>query len=263
MKRTIHPVLYFVFILTITSLACASLAGGGNAPATEADAPAETEPLATNTVIAPAPTQKPTNTPRPTNTPIPPAPDFFKEEFEGTTDPDNWFHFTFGPGGDDDQDLQIFQEGDGLTLDLGALDLYLYYMYEPYEYDDVALTLVAENLGRNNNNVSIVCRLDYDNAEWYEFSFESGGVWFLYAYKEGYNVLDNGGSNALNQGKAINEYAMTCDGNKITMSINGKVLKTHTDNKYNLGEGLVGFNISSLNVLPIIVNVKSFEIAEP
>src|SRR5690606_31763520 len=99
--------------------------------------------------------------------------------------------------------------------------------------------------------------------QWYEFSFESGGVWYLYVYKEGYKVLDNGGSNALNQGQAINEYSMKCDENQITMSINGTTLKTYTDNVYSLDEGLVGFNISSLNVLPVTVNVKSFNIPKP
>lgn len=259
MKRKVSPI-FFVSVLIIASLACGSFSGGGDAPAAETDAPVESEALPTNTT---APTQKPTNTPRPTSTPVPPVPQFFTEEFEGATDPDNWFYFPFGPGGDNDQDLQIFQEDDGLTLDLGALDLYLYYMYEPYEYDNVSLTMIAENRGRNNNNVSLVCRLDYENAEWYEFSFESGGVWYLYIYKEGYEVLDNGGSTALNQGLAINEYGMTCDGNQITMSINGTTLKTYTDNVYSLDEGLVGFNISSLNVLPITVNVKSFDIVEP
>lgn len=260
MKRKVSPFLFFVSVLIIASLACGAFSSGGDVPATETDAPVESEALATSTT---APTQRPTNTPRPTSTPVPPVPQFFTEEFEGETDLDNWFYFPFGPGSDDAQDLQIFQEDDGLTLDLGALDLYLYYMYEAYEYDNVSLTMIAENRGRNNNNVSLVCRLDPQNAEWYEFSFESGGVWFLYIYKEGYEVLDNGGSTALNQGQAINEYSMKCDGNQITMSINGTTLKTYTDNVYSLDEGLVGFNISSLNVLPIIVNVKSFDIAEP
>jgi hypothetical protein len=75
--------------------------------------------------------------------------------------------------------------------------------------------------------------------------------------------MDNGGSTELRQGLAVNEYAMTCEGNVITIYINGKKLKSYTDNKNFFNEGQVGFNISSLNVLPVTVNVKSFEIAEP
>jgi hypothetical protein len=260
MKRKSIPFIYFVSILVLVSLACGAFSGGsGDAPPSSSD---NSAPPATNT-SAPIPTQKPTNTPRPTAVPTEGPKDFFTEEFEDDTFMDHWFYFSFGPGGDNDSNLQIFQDGDGLTIDLGALDFYLYYMYEPFTYNNVKLTLVAENQGRNNNNVSLVCQMDYDNAEWYEFSVESGGVWYLYVYKDGYKTLDNGGVNALNQGQAINEYGLTCEDNKITMSVNDTVLKTYTDLTYVLDEGLVGFNISSLNVLPITVNVKSFDIAQP
>ncbi len=201
--------------------------------------------------------------PQPTAVPPTVGPEeFFTEEFDDSADMENWVAFSFGPGADDNANLRIEQEGEGVTFDLGALDLYEYYMYTPFTYRDVKLTVVAENRGVNNN-VSLVCRLDADNSEWYEFSFDSGGVWYLYAYKDGYTILDNGGSNNLKQGKAINEYGMTCEGNVITMYINGKELKSFTDRTYNFGEGQVGFNISSLNVLPVIVNVQSFDIATP
>lgn len=263
MKRH-QPILFFLSILLLASMACTALSGGGDTPSAppveNTSAPVENQPVATNTVAA---VLEPTNTPKPANTPVPAAQEFFTEEFESDTFIDQWYYFPFGPGSDNDQNLQIFQDGDGLTLDLGALDFYLYYIYDPKTYGDVSLTMVAENQGRNNNNVSLVCRLDYDNARWYEFSVESGGLWYLYAYDEGYNTMDSGGTNALKQGKAINEYSMTCEGNVITMYINGDELKSYTDRNFNLGDGQVGFNISSLNVLPITVNVKSFEIAQP
>ena len=109
----------------------------------------------------------------------------------------------------------------------------------------------------------MVCRLDYDSGKWYEFSVESGGLWYLYAFDNGYNFLDSGGASALKQGKEINEYGLECNGNTLTMYINGNKLKTYTDKKYNFKEGNVGFNISSLNVLPIKVNFKSFDISKP
>lgn len=161
------------------------------------------------------------------------------------------------------QTLRLTKKNEGLVFDLGDLDLYVYYIYNAQSYDDVSLTMTAENRGANNNNVSLVCRLNADDATWYEYSFESGGVWYLYAYEEGYHILDNGGSNDLKQGLAVNEYGMKCEGSVITMFINGKELKSFTDNKYAFIDGQVGLNISSLNVLPIIVEVQSFDIAEP
>lgn len=260
-----QPVLFFLSMLLLASLACASLSGGEAPPAAvppveNTSAPVENLPVPTNTS---APVLEPTNTPQPANTPVPAAQEFFTEEFESEAFFDQWYYFVFGPGFENDENLQIFQDGDGVTFDLGALDFYLYYIYDPQTYGDVSLTMVAENQGRNNNNVSLVCRLDYDNAQWYEFSVESGGLWYLYAYDNGYNTLDSGGANALKQGKETNEYSMTCEGNVITMSINGDELKSYTDRNYNFSDGQVGFNVSSLNVLPITVNVKSFDIAQP
>jgi hypothetical protein len=255
MKKTLNPLLLFISLMVIISLACSGVAGG-EAPASN------TDPTAQVPTSAPAPTERPTDIPLPTTVPPTVGPqEFFTEEFGVNSNQDNWYYFSYGSG--DEANLRIEQDGEGLTFDLGALDLYLYYIYEPITYKDTKLTIVAENQGVNNNNVSLVCRLDADNENWYEFSFESGGVWYLYAYDDGYNVIDNGGSNELKQGKAVNEYGMTCEGNVITMYINGKMLKSYTDRAYDFSEGQVGFNISSLNVLPVTVNVQSFDIAEP
>lgn len=252
--RTIpRPLPLFIMIILTVSLAC-SVIGGGSAPASEAPG--------TATAIAAPPTEKPTSIP-PTLAPSPTAgpQKFFKEEFDANTNLANWTSFSFGSG--DDKNLKIGQKDEGLIFDLGDLDLYVYYIYEPQTYDDVSLTMVAENRGGNNNNVSLVCRMNADDVTWYEYSFESGGVWYLYAYSDGYKILDNGGSNDLHQGLAVNEYSLTCEGNTITMYINGKKLKSFTDTKYAFTDGQVGLNISSLNVLPIIVEVQSFDIAEP
>ncbi len=266
MRSPARPFLFLVFIVLSVSLACSTLTGG-NTPAPQASTEAPSIQLPTQE-SAPLPTARPTDEPapiQPTSAPVDVPQDFFKEEFSTNTNLGNWSYFTTGPGSKDDSNLSVDARDDGLLFDLGTLDLYVYYLYEfQLAYRDTTVTLVAENRGVNNNNVSLICRMNYDKAEWYEYSFESGGVWYLYSVSSGaYKRMDNGGSNALRQGLAVNEYAMTCKGNTITMYINGQKLKTYTDNKNGFFEGQVGFNISSLNVLPVTVNVKSFEIAEP
>lgn len=186
---------------------------------------------------------------------------FFTEEFESSFVAENWQYFTLGSG--DDSDLVIQQESDHLLFDLGDEDLYVYYIYTPYIYEDVSIALNAENRGRNNNNVSLICRMNEEGTSWYEFSVESGGVWYLYAMDGKYNILANGGTTALKQGREVNEYRMDCDGSEIALYVNGKEIRTVKDTKYGFDEGAVGFNISSLNVLPITVEVNSFEIAQP
>jgi hypothetical protein len=271
MRTPARPFLFLVFIVLTVSLACSALSSGSTpVPQAPTEVPSiqlPTQPavqLPTQPSIQlPPPTSKPADVPaqQPTDTPK----DFFKEEFNSNTNMGNWTYFYMGKGSSDTSNLKVDLQNDGLLFDLGTKDLYVYYLYESQlAYKDTTVTLVAENHGANNNNVSLVCRLNYDKGNWYEYSFESGGVWYLYSVNDGtYKTMDNGGSNALHMGVAVNEYAMTCKGNTITLYINGNKLKTYTDKVNAFFDGQVGFNISSLNVLPVAVNVKSFEVAEP
>lgn len=262
--KTLRPLFFFSSLLLIVGLAC-SLTGGGSTP-TQPEQPQQPAEQPTQPPAPVATEIPPTEAPAPTATTAPEQPsadasEFFKEEFDSSAALDNWDYFALGTGKDDD--LKIEQEDDHLLFDLGDEDLYVYYIYLPYEYGDVALTMNAQNRGRNNNNVSLVCRMNSDGTQWYEFSVESGGLWYLYAVDDKYNIMDNGGTNSLKQGKEVNEYKLVCEGDEITMYINDDKIKTVTDTKYGFGDGMVGFNISSLNVLPITVEVNWFEVSEP
>ena len=78
-----------------------------------------------------------------------------------------------------------------------------------------------------------------------------------------YNIHRQWRYHCLKQGKEVNEYKMDCEGDEITLYVNGTELKTVRDTTYGFDEGPVGFNISSLNVLPVTVNVNWFDIAQP
>lgn len=259
--KAFRPVLFLVLIMLVVGLACSTVTGGRDVPtqpvATQEPVQPVNPPTATT---APEPTEAPTEAAPPTES-APEARDFYTEEFESEYAPDNWQTFTLGKGEDDK--LVIQQEDDHLLFDLGDEDLYVYYMYTPYTYENVSVRLNAQNRGRNNNNVSLICRMNEDGSKWYEFSVESGGVWYLYAVDGGYNRIANGGVNSLRQGKEENTYRMDCVDNEITMYVNDKKLTTFKDNKYLFNDGYVGFNISSLNVLPITVEVNWFEITQP
>jgi hypothetical protein len=260
-----RPVLFLAIVLMLVGLACSAVTGGGDTP----EPPAATQ-VPVNVTEAPTeePTTEPTAEPteeateEPTQEPVSnEAQDFYVEEFGSDFNPDNWQYFIVGDG--DDDNLVIEQRDDYLYFDLGAEQLYVYYMYAPYIYSDVSLELNALNQGRNDNNVSLICRMNDEGTEWYEFSVESGGLWFLYAFEDGYNRIANGGTNDLRQGKEQNTYRMECVGDEITLYINDKKLNTIRDSKYFFNEGYVGFNISSLDVLPITLEVNWFEIAQP
>ena len=235
--------LLVVTLILITAVACSTTE---SRPATATPSP---------------PTQSLPTLPTEVVLPITSASEFFTEEFDSEGVLTNWENFSMGSG--EETNLVIKQQDDHLLFDLGSEDLYVYYVYKPFEYEDVSIKLSAENLGQNNNNISLVCRMNPERSRWYEFSVENGGLWYLYAVDGQYNILSNGGARALKRGQEVNEYAMTCNGDEISLYVNGQKLKTVTDSTYGFPRGKVGFNISSLNVLPITVAVDWFEISRP
>ena len=136
-----------------------------------------------------------------------------------------------------------------------SLDYYLF--YEAFSYQDVKLEISSDNRGVNNNYVSLICRYDPEYG-WYEFNVANNGLYNIYAMeilengKLRENRIANGGSLAIKQGKGINEYAATCQGDQLTLHINGEKVASVTDAKYSLHEGQVGVAVSSLNVVPVV-----------
>jgi hypothetical protein len=216
--------------------------------------PEPTEPPATEATVTKTFTEVPA-------TEAPATPQVFKEEFASEDALENWDSFSLGSG--EDNNLVIERQDGHLLFDLGDEDLYVYYVYTPHEYDDISIKLSAENRGRNDTTISLVCRMNSEGTQWYEFSVEGAGLWYLYAVEDNYNVIANGVTNALKQGQEINEYAMICDGDEITLFVNDEEIHSVRDTTYGFNRGLVGFNISSLSVLPITVAVNWFEISQP
>lgn len=262
--RNLRPLFVFVSFVLLVGLACQFTGGGTPAPQPQqqsqppTQAPAPTQP-------APEPTQPPapTEPPAPTNTPEPVRSQFFTEEFDQEPGAD-WVVDILGPGADRYKDkVKTEFTNSRMRIELPNEDLYFYYTFTGFSYDNVRLDLRADNRGVNTNNVSLVCRASSDG--WYEWSVGSGGDWYLYAVTNNYNLLTNGGTTFLKQGKEVNEYTMICKDKTISMFVNGQEIKQSpfTDNRYGLRDGSVGFNISSLSVTPVIVEVDWFKISEP
>jgi S1-C subfamily serine protease len=191
------------------------------------------------------------------------APDFYKEEFDNGAD--NYKYFVIH--GDDNQihadnsDVNLNTQDSSLVFDILKQNRYIYVYYDPYTYTDVSLEMVAENQGKNSNNVTLFCRYNADQNSWYEFNVSNGGEYWIYAYTDGsYHTIADGGSTAVNEGRATNDYVVGCHGQELALVINGQQVRTVTDTNYNLKEGRVGFGVSSFNVLPITVAVNSFTI---
>lgn len=260
--KNLRPLLFFVSLLLIVGLACV-IGGPTTPPPPTAEQPIKVEePTATPEPTEP-PTEEPTLPPTEPPTEAPAVSQFFTEEFD--QDPGSfWVIDVIGPGAEKHKDkVKTEFSNSRMRIELPEDDLYFYYSFLGYEYEDVQLDLRADNRGANTNNVSLICRSSKDG--WYEWSVGSGGDWYLYAVTDKYNLVANGGTLFLKQGKEVNEYRMVCKGKSISMYINDKEIKGSpvTDNKYGLRDGTVAFNISSLNVTPVIVEVDWFKVSEP
>jgi hypothetical protein len=186
------------------------------------------------------------------------APTFYVENFDpdGTT-VNNWSWFT--TSGDENM-FDIYTDNGKLVFDINGEDLYTYLMYDPWYYTNVRVDAVAENRGKNNNNVGLICRATDDG--WYEFSIANNGLWWIWAYDGTYTMLANGGSTSINMGKGVNEFTIMCYDTTLALYINGVEAHTMKETNFAFREGQIGIGVSSFDVLPIVVEFDYVAINE-
>jgi len=181
---------------------------------------------------------------------------YYTEEFDG--DLSNYSYFEFHGN---DSDVNLTTQDGSLVFDLQKANLWTYVTYDPYTYTDATITMVADNQGKNSNNVTLICRYNADDNSWYEFNVSNGGEYWIYAHVDGdFHTVADGGSNAVKQGRATNVYTAGCHGNQLALYINGQEVRTVSESNYGLADGKVGFGVSAFSVLPIKVAVNSFTI---
>lgn len=263
--KPLRPLLFFVSMLIIVGLACSFGGGNNNPPPTQPVQP--TQPPQPTAVPPTEPEPEPTVA-APTEPPAPQSEQFFTEEFDDPLSND-WSILTVTGSDDADPDKVTVESQDGqLVWNFDSEYVYYYIFYEPFTYEDVKVDVRADNRGRNNNNISLICRYDPD-VGWYEFNIANNGLYDIY-YAEvdssgdiGYSRIANGGSNAIKQGKEVNEYSISCKGDELSLTINGDEVTTLTERNYGLREGQVGISVSSFNVLPILIEMDWIQISEP
>jgi len=231
------------------------------------------QPPPTNTPAPP-----PTATVPPSPTPIPPTPtpefeQYYTEEFE--KDLKYWPSFIVdgsGYGGallakEPVDNVILTAENGFFKFDINKTWQWAYATYDPFEYEDVRLDARVENQGTNNNNISLICR--YTPEGWYEFNIANSGLYWIYYAKvrqeDGYvsyaTLIAEGGSNKIKQGLDVNEYTAICQGDTLTLYINGNLTKEAKDD--NSKSGKVGISVSSFQSLPTTVSFDWVKISQP
>jgi hypothetical protein len=149
-----------------------------------------------------------------------------------------------------------------LLVELEKTFTWLYLAYSPITLDDVRIDATVENLGRNSNNVSLICR--YSDLGWYEFNIANSGIYNILRYdtkSRNYFTLYTGGSKNIKMGAETNQYTGICKGDELTLLIND--VETRTTSDRTLGEGKAGISFSSFNVLPITLELTEFVLTFP
>jgi hypothetical protein len=263
--KPLQPLFFFAALILLVGLACS----GGATPPTQAPPP--TQPVQViPTEAPPEPTAVPPTEeqPAPTEPPAPQSQQFFEEQFDTPLSSD-WDILTVTGSTDADADkVTVEAENGNLVWNFDSEYVYYYIFYNAFDYEDVRLDVRADNRGRNNNSISLICRYDPD-VGWYEFNIANNGLYdILYAEVQSdgdiaYNTIANGGSNAINQGKEVNEYSITCNGDELTLFINGDEVNSLTEKNYGLRSGQIGVSVSSFNVLPILIEMDWIKVSEP
>lgn len=267
--KALRPFALIASFVLVIGLACSIDLTGPAATEAPVQQPVNTEapiqqPVNTEAPVVEAPTAEAPTAEPPTAAPANP---FFTEEFD-SGDLSQWTQFYIkGSDSADESKGSVAAANGVLNFKLDSVDLYSYLIYDGATYKDVKVEVSATNRGKNNNNISLICR--YSDSGWYEFSIANNGLYWIYAYdstgvvSKGYNQLTNGGSTKIKQGKETNVYSISCQGDVLKLFINGNETAKWTDHQFKLPQGKVGVNVSSVNVTPIIVDIEYFKIDQP
>jgi S1-C subfamily serine protease len=190
--------------------------------------------------------------------------DYFTEEFNAPLSDTDW---TLTLGGDNQKKASYGVVDGQYKIDLEGANTQVYLEYQPYTYTDVQLDVTTLNRGKNTGGVILFCRASSDG--WYQVEVANDGRYWFHAYdavgavSKGYNLIVNGGSNLIKSGREQNDYTLICNGNDLTLGINGVEAKTVTDTKFHFLKGTIGFGVESADSLPIIVLLDNFQVSQP
>lgn len=151
-------------------------------------------------------------------------------------------------------------------MSLTGKDISVYFIYRPWEYEQVKITTKIENRAFATSSAVIVC--DYTDAlGWYEFDIGSDGLWQIRAHDTkghtGYLTLLDGGSKSIKTRLAVNEYAVTCIGNSLSLEINGTKVADYTDKLLNFSKGKIGLGAISNSQIPVLIESDWIRISKP
>jgi len=172
MRKSSFIILALIFVIVLTSCGMGTSGGQVIPTATKNTAalPTQPEQVQPTENVQPAQPQMPTLEPT-SETEFTFEP-FYTEDFvEGSPSITGWGDF---PSSDDSGDWYL--ENGKLWAELKKENWWYIYIYQPYTYEDVAMTINVENRGKSSNAAFLVCRYQRGVGR-YEFEIRANGLY--------------------------------------------------------------------------------------
>ena len=176
-------------------------------------------------------------------------------DFEDT---EYWYTFTVP----EDAKYEASYQNSRVYIQVDSTDTTAYMVFDEFLSADVRVDALAETVfGTNRNNISLLCRAS--ESGWYEFSMNSGGLWYIWKYENGqYAELARGASQAINMQKESNELTATCIGTDLVFYVNQTEVGSVRDNRFK-DAGQVGVSVSTFDIPGVGVEFDWFVASVP
>lgn len=212
-------------------------------------------PVGTSTVV-------PTTLPSPTPTP---PPSYFTEDFES----EPWYWQTFMTGSTGSRPEPGVRADDGyLVFTLPQPFQWVYRVLSAHTYADVHIEARFEPRASEPSSAGLVCRYDPGDG-WYEFNVSRDGQYSVLLGKwQGpgiatYAPLLNGVSEYITPAERAFEIGLTCEGQTLWLSVNGKVIRKLDVSGTHLKAGWIGVSAASFQNVPVISAFDWVRLAPP
>jgi hypothetical protein len=133
-------------------------------------------------------------------------------------------------------------------------------------FDDVAIKVRSQQVSapsNDNNDYGVMCRVDPEGAGYF-FLISGDGFFAILrgdADEEFDQLNDWTSSTVINQGNSANDIQATCEGNTLSLRVNGELLASVNDSRYESGD--IALTATSYEAESTEVHFDNIEVARP
>jgi len=133
-------------------------------------------------------------------------------------------------------------------------------------FDDVAIKVRSQQVSapsNDNNDYGVICRANADGAGYF-FLISGDGFFAILrgdANDQFDQLIDWTSSNAINQGNSSNQIQVTCEGENLSLQVNGELLASVKDSRYSAGD--IALTATSYEDTSTEIHFDDIEVVRP